>query len=96
MPDNIHWSAGRLLLAGMRHDEPACGGLRRVIDGVADPMLCHRGWVVGEVDRATRRISTVAYGTPVAGFNGLSAAALMPGELWLGSFQSDRLTIFAR
>ncbi len=39
MPDNLHWTQGRLLLAGMRYDEPACGGTRKVIDGVADPML---------------------------------------------------------
>lgn len=93
MPDNLHWSDGRLLLAGMRYDEPACGGTRRVIDGVADPMLCHRGWVVGELDLPARRISTVAYGRPAPHFNGLSAAARVNGELWLGSFQSDRLAI---
>jgi hypothetical protein len=93
MPDNIHWTGGRLLLTGMRLDEPACGGLRRVVDGVADPMLCHRGWVVGELDLAARRISTFAYGHPQPGFNGHSAAALVEGELWLGSFQTDRLAI---
>lgn len=93
MPDNVHWSGDRLLLAGMRLDEPACGGLRRVVDGVADPMLCHRGWVVGEVDLARRRIATVAYGRPQPGFNGLSSAAIAGGELWLGSFQADRLAI---
>lgn len=94
MPDNIHWSGGRLLLAGMRLDEPACGGLRKVTDGKADPMLCHRGWVVGEVDLANHRIATLAYGHPQAGFNGLSAAAISgAGQLWLGSFQSGRLAI---
>lgn len=93
MPDNIHWTDGRLLLAGMRLDEPACGGLRKVVDGVADPMLCHRGWIVGELDRSARRISTVAYGRPEADFNGLSAAAIANGELWLGSFQSNRLAV---
>ncbi len=93
MPDNLHWSGGRLLLAGMRLDEPACGGLRKVIDGKADPMLCHRGWVVGEFDLAHRRIATLAYGHPQPGFNGLSAAALVDGALWLGSFQSARLAI---
>jgi hypothetical protein len=93
MPDNIHWSEGRLLLAGMRYDEPACGGLRPIVGGVADPMLCHRGWVVGEVDRANHRIATVAYGRPQPGFNGLSAATIAGGELWLGSFQSSRLAI---
>jgi len=93
MPDNVHWSNGHLLLAGMRLDEPACGGLRTVVDGVADPMLCHRGWVVGELDVAGRRIGTVAYGHPQPGFNGVSSALLVNGELWLGSFQSDRLAI---
>lgn len=93
MPDNIHWTGGRLLLAGMRLDEPACGGLRKVEKGVADPMLCHRGWVVGELDLARGRIATVAYGTPRATFNGLSAAALAGRELWLGSFQSSRIGV---
>jgi hypothetical protein len=93
MPDNIHWSGRHLLLAGMRLDEPACGGLRKVFDGVADPMLCHRGWVVGEVDLANRRIATLAYGRPQPQFNGLSAATIAGGELWLGSFQADRLAI---
>ena len=91
MPDNIHWSNGRLLLAGMRLDEPACGGLRKVVEGVADPMLCHRGWVVGEL--VDQRIATIAYGRPQPGFNGLSAAAIAGGELWLGSFQSGRLAV---
>ncbi|MEN9718159.1 MAG: hypothetical protein RIQ99_1037 [Pseudomonadota bacterium] len=93
MPDNIHWTGGRLLLAGMRLDEPACGGLRKVVDGKADPMLCHRGWVVGELDLAHRRVATVAYGHPQPGFSGVSTAALSAGTLWLGSFQADRLAI---
>lgn len=91
MPDNIHWTAGRLLLAGMRLDEPACGGLRPIVDGVADPMLCHRGWIVGELRDG--RIATVAYGRPQPGFNGLSAAAIAGRDLWLGSFQAGRLAI---
>jgi len=93
MPDNIHWTGGRLLLAGMRLDEPACGGLRKVVDGVADPMLCPRGWIVGELDRAGKRVRTIAYGTPRPAFNGLSAAALVDRELWLGSYQSGRIGI---
>ncbi len=93
MPDNIHWTGGHLLLTGMRLDEPACGGLRKVVNGKADPMLCHRGWVVGELDLANHRISTFAYGRPQAGFNGYSGAALVAGELWLGSFQADRLAV---
>lgn len=95
MLDNIHLTSGHLLLAGMRLDEPACGGLRKVIDGKADPMLCKRGWIVGEITPDRTRIATFAYGTPRSRFNGLSAAALVNEELWLGSFQSDRLAIVA-
>jgi hypothetical protein len=95
MPDNIRFSEGRLLLAGMRLDEPACGGLRPVVDGVADPMLCHRGWVVGELLRHEGRIATFAYGHPQPGFNGHSVAIIWRDELWLGSFQSDRVAIAA-
>lgn len=93
MPDNIHWTAGRLLLAGMRLDEPACGGRRKVIDGVADPMSCHRGSVVGELDLSRKAIATVFEAPPQQGFNGLSAAALAGGQLWLGSFQASRLAV---
>jgi hypothetical protein len=91
MPDNIHWTGGRLLLTGMRLDEPACGGLRKVVNGIADPMLCHRGWAVAELDRSAHRITVRASGEPAPGFNGHSAAAISAGKLWLGSFQSSRL-----
>lgn len=91
MPDNIHWTGGRLLLTGMTLDEPACGGLRKIVDGVADPLLCHRGWWVGELDPSARRIRIVASGKPTPGFNGHSSAAIAAGRLWLGSFQSSRL-----
>ena len=93
MPDNIHWTAGRLLLTGMRLDEPACGGLRKVENGVADPMQCHRGWVVGELDLVRKRVATFAYGRAQSGFNGHSAAAMMADDLWLGSFQVNRLAV---
>jgi hypothetical protein len=91
MPDNIHWTDGRLVAAGMRLDEPACGGLRRVVDGEADNMLCHRGYVVAAIDPARGIVSTLAYGEPEQAFNGVSAAALIDDTLWLGSFQADRL-----
>lgn len=95
MPDNIHWTGGRLLLAGMRWNEPACGGLRKVVGGIADPMLCHRGWAVGELDRRQSSIRIVASGAPAPGFNGHSAAALAGERLWLGSFQSSRIAWLA-
>ena len=91
MPDNIHWSEGRLLTAGMRLYERGCGGLRRIVNGVADPMLCHRGYVVGELDPTTGMMSTLIEGGPDPSFNGVSAASIVDDLIWLGSYQSDRI-----
>lgn len=82
---------GRLVAAGMRFDEPACGGLRRVVNGAADKMMCHRGYGVAVIDPVAGTSSTLAYGQPEAAFNGVSAAAIMGDSLWIGSYQADRL-----
>ncbi|CAN5610047.1 hypothetical protein BH10PSE14_BH10PSE14_08380 [soil metagenome] len=91
MPDNVHWTDGRLVAAGMRLDEPACGGRRKVVNGEADKMLCHRGYVAGVIDPVKGTVSTLAYGEPEAGFNGVSTAIVADGALWLGSYRADRL-----
>ncbi|WP_230461464.1 hypothetical protein [Sphingobium sp. CAP-1] len=93
MPDNIHWDGDRLLLAGMVRDEPACGGVRQIVGGLADGMTCHRGWAVAELDPATRRFALVAYGPPDPVFNGVSAAVIVGSDLWLGSYQADRIAV---
>lgn len=91
MPDNVHWTDGRLVAAGMRLDEPACGGLRKVVKGEADKMLCHRGYVAATIDPVKGTVSTLAYGEPEAAFNGVSTAIVANDRLWLGSYQADRL-----
>ena len=91
MPDNIHWSDGKLLLAGMQYDEPACGGIRKIINGKADDMRCHRGYSVAQLDPQSMNFSIVAYAGPDPDFNGVSAAAIVAGQLWLASYQSDRV-----
>jgi len=91
MPDNIHWDEGRLLLAGMQYDEPACGGTRKIINGKADDMRCHRGYTVAQFDPEFLTFSIVAYAEPDPDFNGVSAASVVDGELWLASYQSDRV-----
>ena len=91
MPDNIHWDSGRLLAAGMQLDEPACGGVRKIVNSKADDMRCHRGFSVAELDPTTMSFSMVAYSEPNADFNGVSAAVIIGNELWLGSYQADRV-----
>lgn len=93
MPDNIHYSSGRLLAAGMVSDEPACGGVRQIINGVADTMQCHRGYRVAELRPRSRSFRTVAEGPRSAAFNGVSSALIIGRDLWLGSYQADRLAV---
>lgn len=95
MPDNIHWDGDRLVLAGMQYDEPACGGTRKIIDGKADDMRCHRGYVVAQLEPATMVFSVLAYAEPNPDFNGVSAAALVGNDLWLASYQADRIAFRA-
>lgn len=91
MPDNIHRVDGRLLLAGMQFDEPACGGVRKIIDGKADDMRCHRGYVVAELEPRSMSFSVVSYAEPDPDFNGVSAATIVSDQLWLASYQSSRI-----
>ncbi len=91
MPDNIHWDGDRLLTAGMMYDEPACGGTRKVINGVADGMLCHRGYIAAQLDPRTLKFSILAYGEPNPAYNGVTIAVIVGKDIWLGSYQSDRL-----
>ncbi|WP_235506600.1 hypothetical protein [Altererythrobacter sp. Root672] len=93
MPDNIHWYGGRLLAAGMVRDEPACGGPRQVIDGVADTMQCHRGYVAALLDPTSKDWEVLVRAGPNPSFNGVSAALVVDGDLWLGSYQADRVAV---
>jgi hypothetical protein len=91
MPDNIHWNGKRLIAAGMNSDEPACGGPRQIINGIADTMQCPRGWRVAALDPRRRTFRILAQGERVPGFNGVSQALFMGRTLWLGSYQADRI-----
>lgn len=91
MPDNVHFDGKRLLAAGMVSDEPACGGTRKIIAGVADRMLCPRGYVVASLDPRRGRFSVIAHGNRSPSFNGVSSAIIVGREIWLGSYQADRV-----
>lgn len=91
MPDNIHFDGTRLIAAGMNADEPACGGTRKIIDGIADTMRCPRGYRVAILDPRKRQFRVIAEGPRSAAFNGVSSAVVIGRELWLGSYQADRI-----
>lgn len=87
-PDNVRWTAdNRLMTAGMIDDEPACGGPPKTEEGIR----CARGYIVATIDPKTMAVSELARGPATPSFTGTAIAVQVGGELWLGSFNADRL-----
>jgi sugar lactone lactonase YvrE len=87
-PDNVRWTSGnRLITAGMIDDEPSCGGAPRDEKGI----LCPRGYVVVTIDPKTMAVREVARGPATPAFTGTAIAMITGNEVWLGSFNADRL-----
>jgi hypothetical protein len=87
-PDNVRWTAdGRLITAGMIDDEPACGGPPKTEAGIR----CSRGYIVATIDPKTMAVRELARGPATPSFTGTAMAAVVGDELWLGSFNADRL-----
>jgi SMP-30/gluconolaconase/LRE-like protein len=87
-PDNVRWTSdNRLITAGMIDDEPACGGAPKTEAGIR----CPRGYIVATIDPKTMRVTEIARGPATPAFTGTAIAMVTGGELWLGSFNADRL-----
>jgi sugar lactone lactonase YvrE len=87
-PDNVRWTSdNRLITAGMIDDEPSCGGPPKDEKGIR----CPRGYVVATIDPKTMAVTEIARGPATPAFTGTAIAMVTGGELWLGSFNADRL-----
>jgi hypothetical protein len=87
-PDNVRWTAdNRLITAGMIDNEPACGGPPKDEAGIR----CSRGYVVVTIDPKTMAVTEVARGPATPAFTGTAIAMQAGNEIWLGSFNADRL-----
>jgi hypothetical protein len=87
-PDNVRWTSdNRLITAGMIDNEPACGGAPKTEAGIR----CPRGYVVVTIDPKTMSVTEVARGPATPAFTGTAIAMVTGGDLWLGSFNADRL-----
>ena len=87
-PDNVRWTSdNRLITAGMIDDEPSCGGPPKTEAGIR----CSRGYVAATVDPKTMAVTEIARGPATASFTGTAIAIRVGDELWLGSFNADRL-----
>jgi hypothetical protein len=87
-PDNVRWTSGnRLITAGMLDNEPACGGPPKTEAGIR----CSRGYVAATIDPKTMAVTEIARGPANPSFTGTAMAVRVGDELWLGSFNADRL-----
>ncbi len=87
-PDNVRWTSdNRLITAGMIDEEPACGGPPRTEEGIR----CSRGYIAATIDPKTMAVKELARGPATPSFTGTAIAMRVGNELWLGSFNADRL-----
>jgi hypothetical protein len=87
-PDNVRWTSdNRLITAGMIDNEPACGGAPKTEDGIR----CARGYVAATIDPKTMVVKELARGPATPAYTGTAIAMQVGDELWLGSFNADRL-----
>jgi hypothetical protein len=87
-PDNIRWTRdNRLITAGMVDNEPACGGAPKTEAGIR----CSRGYIAATIDPKTMAVTEIARGPATPSFTGTAIAMRIGDELWLGSFNADRL-----
>jgi hypothetical protein len=87
-PDNVRWTRdNRLITAGMIDNEPSCGGTPKTEGSIR----CPRGYVAAYVDPKTMAVTEIARGPATPAFTGTAIAMKIDDELWLGSFNADRL-----
>ncbi len=87
-PDNVRWTSdNRLMTAGMIDDEPACGGAPKTVEGI----MCSRGYIAATIDPKTMAVTEIARGPATPAFTGTAMAVQVGSDLWLGSFNADRL-----
>lgn len=90
--DNLRWTGGRLIAAGMIADEPACGGTReRIVAAGGDAHSCNRGYAAVELIPAAMEWRVVAYAEPNPAFGGVATAIPVGNTLWLSSYNTDRI-----
>jgi DNA-binding beta-propeller fold protein YncE len=87
VPDNIRWgSAGKLLTAGNNYVSPdVCTG-----------PTCATGWSILEIDAETLAVTKIGGADQNAAIQGVSSALQVGDNLWVGSFNDDRVGFLPR
>jgi hypothetical protein len=91
-PDNVHRGAdGRLLTAGMKNDEPACGGAPGPEHDLSKLATCPRGFFAMAIDPATMKDSVLAQGPANPAFSNATMVLAFDKQFWIGTFSGDRV-----
>jgi hypothetical protein len=91
-PDNVHRGEdGRLLTAGMKNDEPQCGGTPGPQHDLAKLASCPRGTIGMAIDPATMKDTVIAETTANPSFSNATMVLTLDGQVWIGTFSGDRV-----
>lgn len=91
-PDNVHMSAdGKLLTAGMKNDEPACGGPPGPQHTLEALSTCPRGFIAISVDPETMQDTVIAEGPATPAFSNATMVLALDRRFWIGTFSGDRV-----
>ena len=87
VPDNLHWGLnGKLVTAGGNHvPEDVCSGPE-----------CASGWSVLEIDPETMEVRKIGSADQNVTLQGISSALQVGDEIWVGTFNGDRIAHFPR
>lgn len=91
-PDNVHYGPnGQLIVAGMRENEPGCGGPPKMVNGQPNIGSCNRGSIVALVNPKTMAVHVLYDGSMNPAFSGVATGLVVGKELWLSSFSANRV-----
>ena len=91
-PDNLHRGAdGRLLTAGMKNDEPACGGTPGPQHDLAKLSTCPRGTIAIAIDPVTMDYDVLVETQATPSFSNATMVLTHDDRFWIGTFAGDRI-----
>jgi hypothetical protein len=91
-PDNVHRGPdGRLITAGMKNDEPACGGAPGPQHDLSKLSTCPRGTIAMAIDPATMQATMLVDKPANPSFSNATMVLPVDGEFWVGTFSGDRV-----
>ncbi len=91
-PDNVHMGAdGRLHTAGMKNDEPACGGPPGPQHTIEILSKCPRGFIALAIDPETMQDSVLAEGPANPSFSNATMVLAVDRQGGIGTFSGTRV-----